>query len=162
VEGHLDFHPPALRMFPAPAEVFDRFVDALHHELLILPVHPEDPASFAAILPGDHLDYIIPTDVHLNDLACQTDNLHKVPLTEFPCHRSKNSRPLGIPLLIDNDCRVAVESDVAPIFPTGRLLRADHHRSNHRPLFKVASRNHTFYAANDNVTYPGIPPPGTP
>jgi hypothetical protein len=159
MEWHLDLYAPSLRVFSTPPEVFNRFIDALHHQFLILAIYTEDATSLPAILPRDHLDNIVPTDVHLNHLARQTHDLHEVPLAELPSHRPKDPSPLGIPLLIDNDRGIAIKSHVAPIFPARRLFCTNHYRPNHCPLFEIATRDHTFHAADNNVTHAGISSP---
>jgi hypothetical protein len=162
VKGHFDFNSATLRMLSAPAQMLDGLVYPFYHKLLVFSVHAEHPPALAAVFPCDHFDDIISTDMHLHHLACQTDDLHKVPLAQFPSHGTEDPRTFRFPLIVDDHRSIGVEADVASVVATGGLLGPYDYSTNHRTLFEIAPWDRAFHTTDDDISDTGIAPSGTP
>src|SRR5438477_13068301 len=62
----------------------------------------------------------------LEDLWRQADDLHEILLAELAGNRPEDPRAARVALVVDDDCGVLVECDLAAVLPAVRLLPRHH------------------------------------
>src|ERR1035441_6083298 len=88
----------------------------------------------APVLAGQHLDLVTLANSHLQHLRCQRDDPHEALVAQLSAYRAEDAGPAWLLLIIDEDCGVLVEADVAPVWPALLLLRADDDALDHIAL----------------------------
>src|SRR6266571_3443829 len=96
-----------------------------------------------------------------DDLRRERDDLHVLLLAELARHGSEDAGRPRLALFVDDDHRVLVEPDVAPVLTPRLFGRANNHGPRdigflHRP---VGER--VLYGDDDDVAQTGIAPPGS-
>jgi hypothetical protein len=83
--------------------------------------------------------------------GCQRNDLHKTSFAQFPSHWSKNTSPLGILLLIQDNSGIIIELDMGPIGTAYFFRRAHDDGPHHITLFHRSPRRSPFDRSHDLV-----------
>src|SRR5580704_6889914 len=97
----------------------------------------------------------------LNDLAGQAQDFGEFAVSKLAGHRAKDTGPARVPLVVDQDDRIAIEPDVAAVLPSRRGPHADDHAFGHCAFLDGRARNGLLNRDDDDVAQTGCPPLGT-
>src|SRR5512144_3292766 len=93
----------------------------------------------------------------LDHFRSEGDDLHELPLAQLARHGAEDAGSLGLLLVVDEDGRVLVEPDVAPVPAADLLHGADEHRLVDVPLLHGGSRQRVLDGDDDHVAEPSVP-----
>src|SRR5690606_25330913 len=149
-------------------------VDPFDHDPALFGEHFQDLAAFPLVLPAQDLDEVPLSHVQLvlhrfaasissqclQDLGSQGNNPHKILVPQFAGDRSKDARPPGVLLVVDDHSRVFIKTDVRTVRPARRLRRPHHDRLDHVALLYDATRGRLFHRSDDDIAQMGVTPVG--
>src|SRR5579872_672566 len=132
-------------------------IDALHQDTLPIPLDAQDLAALALVAAGadHHLVALLDLEFgcHLEHLRRQRNDFHEVPDTQFAGHRPENAGADRLALLVDEDGRVAVEADRAPVGAADLLGGTHDHRLMHLALLDAPARDRFLDRDHDHIAH---------
>src|SRR3989304_2691502 len=140
-----------------------------YEDASLFPVDFQDPADLPLLLPGHDLDDVVFPNMQsglghrflsppaLQDFGRQGYDLHELFGPELPRHRPEDAGPDRFHLRVDQDRRVLVEPDVAPVSPPDFLGRPHHHGLVDVSLLHLAVGDGLLDADDDDVPYACVP-----
>src|SRR5438045_5274049 len=91
------------------------------------------------------------TNVGLNHLGGEADDLHELALPQFAGDGPENARAARIQFVVDEHHRVAVEADVTAVVAAPRLAGPHDHALDDVAGLHIAARHRLLDAGDDDV-----------
>src|SRR2546430_1946824 len=91
-------------------------------------------------------------------LARQTDDLHEPAVAKLPRHRAEDTGTPRVELVVDEHDGIAIETHIAAVGPSGRLLDPDNHPTDNISRFDRPAGNRLLDADHHDIAQAGITP----
>src|SRR6266581_3753830 len=92
-------------------------------------------------------------------LGGEADDLHELALTQLAGDSTEDARAAWIQLVVNEDHRVAVETDVTAVIAAPRLARPHDHALDDVSRLDVAARHRLLDAGDDDIAESGVTAP---
>src|SRR5699024_9181521 len=80
------------------------------------------------------------------------EDLHEFLITKFSCNRPKNTGAAGVPVVLDQNRRVLIETDIGTVGTMNALGSTDDDRLDDVALLHAASGGRLTDRGNNNIT----------